>query len=164
MLRSQNLHPSGRVLQIIILLLHDCVVIIGSIGFALLGTMRLFQSFCKRKVISKVHHNFIANLQRSRQKNLARLESCSRQFDFRLTSYFLSCPLSKKINGLSRWKPLLLSAVFFFCFVFYQICLFVVLCQSFSTTPEVSKDWGSLVEEEEEKEARLQKKEMANPR
>ena len=53
---------------------------------------------------------------------------------------------------------------FFFCFVFYQICLFVVLCQSFSTTPEVSKDWGSLVEEEEEKEARLQKKEMANPR
>lgn len=35
---------------------------------------------------------------------------------------------------------------------------------SFSATPEVSKDWGSLVEEEEEREASLQKKEMTNPR
>ena len=50
------------------LLLHDCVIIIVIIGLALLGTLRLFQSFCKTNVISKVHQNLVANLQRSLQK------------------------------------------------------------------------------------------------
>lgn len=139
------------------LLLHDCVVNIGSIGLVLLGTIRLFQSFCNRKVISTVHHSLIANLQRRLQKNPARLKSCLRQFGFRLNSNFLSCQIGKKLMVFPIESP--------YCFFFfYLICLSAILCQSFSATPEVSKDWGSLVEEEEEREANLQKKEMTNPR